>query len=379
MLVQTENTKILCLKYSLLPSYLWEALLSARAYLVAAAVASLITGSATAFAEGEDGGPPVTAFPDGFAPQGLDLFSEGHGFGDKWTTLNLWASRGKLTSLGRGEKFISSPDVATPPGDQDGARPDYDLNADYSSSTLDDSRFPATVTDFGSVDSLIQGGWMLFGDDDHADGFNFVASGSGTSGLSNFDPFSKDRSSRRGSSHCSSDGTSVSVVRCTTAEDLGSFVTNSADGQDGANQPGQQGSNPAGPSAPTGAGSLSFQQLLEMIVAQNMAWQWDAIQGTFPPCSASSACDGIPPVVGASALTSDFVSPNGNPDPPSDPPTMDLLENGGGPQQQTAVPEIPSWAMLLIGFGGLALLARRRLCRLARPGYQPDQPKDNVA
>ena len=159
MLVQTENTKILCLKYSLLPSYLWEALLSARAYLVAAAVASLITGSATAFAEGEDGGPPVTAFPDGFAPQGLDLFSEGHGFGDEWTTLNLWASRGKLTSLGRGEKFISSPDVATPPGDQDGARPDYDLNADYSSSTLDDSRFPATVTDFGSVE-LAHPGWM---------------------------------------------------------------------------------------------------------------------------------------------------------------------------------------------------------------------------
>ena len=36
-------------------------------------------------------------------------------------------------------------------GDQDGAGTNYDLNADYSSSTLDDSRFPATVTDFGSV------------------------------------------------------------------------------------------------------------------------------------------------------------------------------------------------------------------------------------
>ena len=218
---------------------------------------------------------------------------------------------------------------------------------------------------------------MLVGDDDHADGFNFVASGSGTSGLSNFDPFSKDRTGGRGSSHCSSDGSSASVIHCEAAGDLGSFMTsNSGAGQEGANQPGQQGSNPAGPSAPTGAGSLSFQQLLEMIVAQNMAWQLDAIQGTFPPCGASSACDGIPPVVGAPALTSDFISPN---DPTSDPPTSDLLGDGGGPQQQTAVPEIPLWLMLLIGFGGLALLARRRLCRLARPGYQPDQPKDNVA
>ena len=65
------------------------------------------------------------------------------------------------------------------------------------------------------------------------------------------------------------------------------MTSNSGAGQEGANQPGQQGSNPAGPSAPTGAGSLSFQQLLEMIVAQNMAWQWDAIQGTFPPCSST--------------------------------------------------------------------------------------------
>ena len=374
MLVRTENAKILCLKYSLLPSYLWEGLLSPKAYLVAAAVASLITGSATAFAEGEDGGPSVTTFPDGFAPQGLVLFREGHGFGDEWT---LWASRGKLTSLGRGEKFISSPEVATPPGDQDGARPDYDLNANYSSSTLDDSRFPATVTDFGFVDSLIQGGWMLFGDGDYADGFNFVTSGSGTSGLSNFDPFSKDRTGRRGSLHCSSDGSSASVIHCETAEDLGSFMTsNSEAGQEGANQPGQQGSNPAGPRAPTGTGSLSFQQLLEMIVAQDMAWQWDAIPGTYPPCS---SCGGIPPIVDAPALTSDFVSPNGNSDPASDPPPNDAYWNGGGTQQQTAVPEIPSWLMLLIGFGGLALLARRRLCRLARLGYQPDQPKDNVA
>jgi hypothetical protein len=180
--------------------------------------------------------------------------------------------------------------------------------------------------------------------------------------------FSDDRNSRRGSSYCSSDGSSASVIYCETAEDLGSFVTtNSADGQDGADQPGHQGSNPAGPSAPAGAGSLTSQELLafEMIAAQNMAWPWDVIQGTFPPCS---ACDGIPPVLGAPALTSDFVGPNGNSDPTSDPPISDPYGNGGGTQQQTAVPEIPSWAMLLIGFGGLALLGGRRLRLSARLG-----------
>ena len=218
---------------------------------------------------------------------------------------------------------------------------------------------------------------MLFGDGDHAPGFNLAASTFGTSGPSNFDMFSDDRNNRKGSSHCASDGSSASVIHCETAEDLGSFVTtNSSDGE-GADQPGHQGSN-AGPNAPAGAGFRSSQQLLafEMIaaqnMAQNMAWQWDVIQGTFPPCS---ACDGIPPVVGAPALISDFASPIGNSDPTSDPPPIvDPPDIDGGTQQQLAVPEMPSWAMLLIGFGGLALLGGRRLRQSAGLGNRSGDP-----
>lgn len=218
------------------------------------------------------------------------------------------------------------------------------------------------MTDFGTVESLIQGGWLLFGDGDHATGFNFAASGYGLSGPSNLDMFAEDGTSGRGSSHCSSDGTLASVVRCVAVEDLGSFVTtNSGAGQDAGSPFGQQSS---GPDAPIGGTHLSPQQLLEMLAAQYsfaMSWQWGAIQGTFPPG------DATPPVVGPS--TSDFVNLNWSPNLVSPPVTTSVVV--GTSQRAAVVPEIPQWTMLLIGFGGLALVGRRRLRRSARLGQEP--------
>ena len=113
--------------------------------------------------------------------------------------------------------------AGTPRDDQDGAGLDYDLNADYSSSTLDGGRFPAWVTNFSSVESLTEGGWTLFGD--YAAGFNFAPSGYGSASPWNFG-MSPEGRKRRGSTQCSSqDG----GVHCETAEDLGSFVTTSSD------------------------------------------------------------------------------------------------------------------------------------------------------
>ncbi len=192
---------------------------------------------------------------------------------------------------------------------------------------------------------------MLFGDDDQVAGFEFAASGYRSSGPSDFESSSEDPSWRKGSSYCSSDGSSASVVRCETIEDLGSFVTTNSG--TGPSVGGYQNSDPTGPNATTSGGSLSAAQVseLETIAARNnfaMAWPWGATQGTVP--SDCAACDATPPVVGAS--TSDW-SPSSIPLSGPLPP---------------AVPEISEWAMMLIGFGGLALLSRRRLCRLARLG-----------
>ena len=385
---------------------MWEGLLSARAHFVATAVAFLIAGSVTASAEVEDIGRPAAALPDGDAPRGLGPIQDGQAFGDAWTPLTLWTSRDNFTSPSRGGKFISSlgSDRGPPTSDQDGGGRDYESNADYSSSTLEGGRFPATVTDFGAAESLIQNDLILFGESDH---FGFDLSTSGYSSPSTFDVSLEDRTSGRHSAHCSSDGSSTSVVRCQTDEALGSFVTTSGAGPDGAYQSGRQSSSPSGPSGPSGGSYLSAQQMLslEMIAAQNMTWQWDVSQGTFtPPCD---ACDVIPPVSGAS--TSDFVDPtwssvdptwsrnsdptsirpkgalfvtsvdppllpavgSPNSDPTLDPPIGDPWGPSPGAGPPPAVPEIPQWAMLLIGFGGLALLGRRRLGRSARLGQEP--------
>ena len=228
------------------------------------------------------------AFPDGGGAQGRGLFRDGDGFG---------TSRGDFTSLSVGGKFVSSlgSDIGAPPDGQDGGGPDYELNADYSSSTLDAGLFPATVTDFESVDSPILNDPILFGDSDLAGGFSVDAFGLLSLGLSNLDP-PEDPMRKRGSTQCSSDGR---VISCATEEDF--FVTTSQGaGSDGADQFGPQNSNLPGLNAPFGGGYLSAVQIwsLEMMAAQNsfaMAWLWDTTQGTFlPTCG---ACDVSPPVV----------------------------------------------------------------------------------
>ena len=287
------------------------------------------------------------------------------------------------------------------PADSDDGGPDYELNAEYSSSTLEGGRFPATVADFGPVESLIQNELILFGESDHF-GFDLSTSGYSSAELSTVDNSSEDRTSGRHSAQCWSDGSSNGVVDCQTDESLGTFVpTSDGVGPDGTHQSGHQSSSPWGPSAPSGGLYLSAQQMLslEMIAAQNMTWEWNMSQAAFtPPCG---ACDPILPIAGAS--TSDFVdptwspvnstwrpnsdstsirpksalfatsveppaAPSANSDPTWDPPTGGPWGPGPGVGPSGAVPEIPQWAMWLIGFGGLSLLGRRRLRRSARIG-----------
>ena len=200
----------------------------------------------------------------------------------------------------------------------------------------------------------------LFGDSDHAGGFDFFvnASGSWSSGPSNFDP-SEDRPRKAGS--CASDGSSSAVHRCETQEDLSSLITTSQGaGSDGADQSGLQSSTLPGLNAPVGGDFLSAKQILglEMIAAQNtfaIAWPLDTIQGTFPPTC--DACDVTPPVDGAFAPSSDFVDPTGssNFNPAPDPLFVATFGDLGVTPPAPSVPEISPTAMLLIGFAGLAL------------------------
>ena len=239
------------------------------------------------------------------------------------------------------------------------------MSADYSSSVLDGSLFPATVTDFGSVDLLVLNDPMLFGD---GDGFAVNESGYWSLGPWNLDIASENWTRKRSWAHCLGDGSSSGAIRCEIDEDLGSFMTTSSGaGSDGADQSGPQSPNLLGPNAPFGGANLSAEQILslEMIAARNsfaMAWPSDVIQGAFPPTC--GACDVTPPVVaGAFAPASDFVNPNGSPDfdPTADPLFSASFGDPSVTQQGPSIPEIPPQAMLLIGFAGLALVGRRRL------------------
>jgi hypothetical protein len=215
-----------------------------------AAVAFLTAGSGMASAEVEDIGRPATSLPDD-AAQGRGLYGSAEQFGIEGAAPALRPLRGDFTSLSVGGKFVSSPgsDIGPPPDGQD------ELNADCSSSTLDGGLVPAAVTEFGSVDSLISNDQTLFGDSDHAGGFSVNAFGSWLLCPSNLDP-SQDRTGKRGSAHCSGDGSTASVVRCETEEDLGSFMTTSPGaGSDAADQSGLQSPNFPGPNPLFGGAS----------------------------------------------------------------------------------------------------------------------------
>jgi hypothetical protein len=240
-----------------------------------------------------------------------------------------------------------------------------ELNADYSSFTLD-AHFPPAVNG-GSVDfdSWIMNGQTLFGDSDNA-GDSVQAFGSSSLGLSNLGS-SADRTGKRGSGGCSSDGSSVGVGRCIEGDLSYLIAASPGGGADAGYEPAQQSSNFPG-SNPLFGGANQIPGR-EMIAGQNsfaMTWPSGVIQGAFPP----ACCDvTLPVVVGSFAPASDFVNQGGslNPDPPPDPPGG-FLSDSTGTGQGPVVPEIPQWAMLLIGFAGLALIGRTRLSRSGRLG-----------
>ena len=276
---------------------------------------------------------------------------EGDGFG---------TSKGDFTSLSvRGIVVSSRGSDNGPPTDrQDGGGPlplssDYDLNADYSSSTVD-GLFPAWVTGSGSADF---NSWMndqtLFGDSDNFGGFFINAFGSSSLGLSIFHPL-EDRPGKRGS-YCSSDGSTTAVIRCDN-----DMMTNLSVGSDDADPSGLQSPYLPDLNAPFGRAHSSA-----------MTWQWGVIQGAFPP-------DATPPVVD-SPFDPASLAATPTSEPLSDSPSGGPLANigggplaniGGGPLANIggSVPEIPAPAMLLMGFAGLALVGSRRRWRSARLG-----------
>ena len=85
-----------------------------------------------------------------------------------------------------------------------------------------------------------------------------------------------------------------------------------------------------------------------------MGWPWDMGEGTFPPPCVF--CDISPPVVGVP--TTDFVDSDGSPNIEPTPPPPGKSWPGDFSPTPGGVPEIPQWAMLLIGFAGLGLIGR---------------------
>jgi hypothetical protein len=308
----------------------------------------------TASAETEDIGRLATAFPDGDVASGLGLFRDGFG-----------TSRSDLTSLSVDGGIVSSPgsgsDGGAPPEGQEGGEPLFtpsELNADYSLSTLD-GLFPTVVNGSGSLDSQIMND-PLFGDSDQLGGFFVNAFGSSSLGSSNLGP-PEDRPGK-GGSHCSSDG-SQSGVQCELEGDLSSLIaTSSGTASDAGYQPAQQ--SPILPDlSPPGGGA--YPSDLEMKAAQNgfaMAWKWEMTQGIFPLACGSCVVT-LPVVDSLFTPASDFGNTGGSPDSDQalDPPLDDSLANISNARPATSVPEIPAPAMLLIGFGGLALVGWRRL------------------
>jgi hypothetical protein len=330
---------------------MWEGLLSSRAYYIAAAVAFLIAGSGTASA---DIGPPTAAFPDGAVASGPGLFRDGFG------TL-----MGDFTSF----EVVSSLGSENGPEGQVGAGPlptaFDDLNADYSTSTPGDL-FPATVmTGFEYVDPLIMSNDpTLFDDSDHLGAFSVNASGLWLLFPSN----PPEEPSRRRAS-CSSDESIAAVGRCVMEGDLSSpIATSPGAGSDPGNEPAQQIPSFPGSNPPFGGAMQMLRP--EMIPAQDsfaMTWPSGVIQGTFP--AACVACDVTSPVDDSFTPASDFVNPNESPNSgPAPIPLGGFLSYPTATGQGPAVPEIPQWVMLLIGFAGLALIGRRRLWRSARFG-----------
>jgi hypothetical protein len=323
-----------------------EGPLSPRAYCAAAAVAFLIAGSGTASAVVEDMGQPAMAVPGDGVAQGPGLFRAGDGSG---------TSGRDFTSPGASGNIISSVGSDNGTEGQDGAGPlptFDDLKADYSSSTVD-PLFPAWVTNSGSADF---DSWVneqtLFGDNDYAGGLFVNVFGSRSLGLSSF-ASSDHRSGNGGSGGCSSDGSIAGVEGCERKEELSSLIAGSPGvGSDAGYQPAQQIPNFPGSNPFFGGAHPSVSQIPGFEMIQNsfaMTWPSGVIQGTFPP----GCCDVTLPVVGAP--TSD-VSSNSGPET-----VQPVLSNSVGTGQGPVVPEIPQWAMLLIGFGGLALVGWRRL------------------
>ena len=277
----------------------------------------------------------------------LACFATGMGSGRQRAILRRSASAGKVVS--RSDNGTEVQDGAEPL-----PTPFDDLKADYSSSTVD-PLFPAWVTGSGSADfDSWTNDQTLFGDSDLAGGLFVNALGSRSLGLSSFES-SEHRPGNGGSGGCSSDGSIAGVEGCERKEEQSSLIAGSPGaGSDAGYQPAQQLPNFPGSTPLFGGAHPSVSEIPGFETIQNsfaMTWPSGVIQGTFPP----GCCDVTLPVVGSP--TSDSVSLNSGPAP-----IQSGLSYPTG-TVQGVVPEIPQWAMLLIGFAGLSLAVRRRYWR----------------
>jgi hypothetical protein len=215
-----------------------------------------------------------------------------------------------------------------------------DMSAD--ASVLDSDPFPATVMDFAPIDSLVMND-PLFGDSDYASGgggfeFFVIALGSWSLVPSNLDDPFHDRAGEKAAHHCESDGSTAGAMRCEVEEGALAAVWDAA-------SPAQQ--------SPFVAAYLSPQQIVivsSVPAAQkrfSAAGRQDAA-GTFPHPADDDEL----------ALTPGTLDPTAR--------LVSIpLDNLVTMSPVIAIPEIPSTAMMLIGFAGLVFVGGR--FRLATP------------
>lgn len=252
---------------------------------------------------------------------------------------------------------------------------DFDRSAGFSSDPSMDtgSAFPATVEDFAPVETIIEKDLLFLGTSDSlawtpidaSDPWPTIPVSSDFDPLSG--PLSRVRHKRRGLAICSGDGSSIAVMRCEASEDsMSTTATDNGADSDDVYQPLRQGLSFA-----IGGGQIGWPG---GGAAASVAWGtgaalplpdvFYAAAGASAPLSAEA-----PPAADAIMPAPDLEIPDGSVDAGegADPFTIAQLAGAlpSGPLA-SSVPEVPLPAMLMIGFGGLALVRRRRLFSPAR-------------
>jgi hypothetical protein len=367
------------------PTPIGEAPLPRNVLRIATVFATLALSHSTAPAKVEGLAELGTAISndnavEGLGVEALDFFGAAQDFR---FARSHWEGNSKVLSLGGRLIFID--EASDKDLDGSGGPPAalvFDLSPDFASgaSVIGGSSFPATVKDFAAVDLIIESLTLGEGSDVMTESI-VVGSNAWQALTLTFAPLEPPR---KGGAPCSSDDSSSGVMRCEILEEAvstGSTSTVSYDADQTYYAAQTYGADQTGPqSIAFGGGRTVWAGGARL--PQSPASAFSPVIFTSDPFvpKALTADGGFAPTYDldpASGGSTDHYCPGPfvvtSPlDPPLDPPLNPPLDPPLDPPGAAtpSVPEIPSPFMLLIGFGGLALIPRRLLSGTSRPAWR---------